>query len=183
MIQYSILVPVMAMVKVSMRSLGLILPELLVSRARKMFLSTISASHLTSAEVLVIIKASELLIYLGKTFLTTSMIWGLDSFPSGKPTLKVLQSSTISLSVSVCPCNSSVSQFSHTEHQTVSTTGFVIFRLRSSLSSSTFLAFRERRCGWTCGISLFIVTESIKVFRFSGISSSCRLCLDRFFLI
>ena len=40
------LVPVMAMVKVSMRSLGLILPELLVSRARKMFLSTISASHL-----------------------------------------------------------------------------------------------------------------------------------------
>ena len=54
MIQYSgsemaltnSLVPVMAMVKVSMRSLGLILPELLVSRARKMFLSTISASHL-----------------------------------------------------------------------------------------------------------------------------------------
>ena len=40
------LVPFMAMVKVSMRSLGLILPELLVSRARKMFLSTISASHL-----------------------------------------------------------------------------------------------------------------------------------------
>ena len=72
---------------------------------------------------------------------------------------------------------------SHTEHQTVSTTGLVIFRLRSSLSSSTFLAFRERRCGWTCGISLFIVTESIKVLRFSGISSSCRLCLDRFFLI
>ena len=69
-------------------------------------------------------------------------------------------------------------------HRTpVSTTGLVIFRLRSSLSSSTFLAFRERRCGWTCGISLFIVTESIKVFRFSGISSSCRLCLDRFFLI
>ena len=34
------------MVKVSMRSLGLILPELLVSRALKMFLSTISASHL-----------------------------------------------------------------------------------------------------------------------------------------
>ena len=65
----------------------------------------------------------------------------------------------------------------------VSTTGLVIFRLRSSLSSSTFLAFRERRCGWTCGISLFIVTESIKVLRFSGMSSSWRLCLDRFFLI
>lgn len=48
MLSNNSLVPVMAMVKVSMRSLGLILPELLVSRARKMFLSTMSASHLTA---------------------------------------------------------------------------------------------------------------------------------------
>ena len=41
-----LLVPDMAMVKVIIRSLGLILPLLPLSRARKMLRSTMSASHL-----------------------------------------------------------------------------------------------------------------------------------------
>ena len=116
----------------------------------------------------------------GNTRLTTSIIWGFESFPSGNPTLKLLQSSTISRSVSWCwkMMEENGMWFYNLMMQT--------FLLVSLLTGSSLISFCFFGFFWTTAFSSgLMLTESIKFFRFSGISSAglyCCLVLFFFFV-
>ena len=142
--------------------------------------TALELSNVISASIELIWSADQVSIpYLGNTRLTTSIIWGFESFPSGNPTLKWLHSSTISRSVNWC--------WKMVWNEYVSLSDLMqTFLLVNLLTGSSLISF----CffGFFCATGFssgLILTESIKFRKFSGISSAglyCCLALFFFFV-